>query len=168
MNWYALFVETGTEETIQKYLSYHYSSKVISIIPKRKVPEKRNGKYYSVLKKLFPGYILLKADMNHETYYTIKQIPHVIKILGSGIDCCPISDNEICILLELIGEDGIIDCSRIYFKNSMIYIEKGPLKGFEYIVKKINKHTNRVKISLNFLGEPRFIDVEAEIIYDVE
>lgn len=165
MNWYALFVETGAEDTTQKYLKYHYNDKIMSVVPKRKVPEKRNGINYSVLKKLFPGYVLLNADMDDEKYHVIKQIPKVIKILGNGRNYSPINENEISVILKLVGDDGVIDYSKIYLENSIIHVKDGPLKGFEGLVKKFNKHTNRAKIQINFMGEPRLIDVGAETVY---
>jgi transcriptional antiterminator NusG len=136
---------------------------MLSVIPKRKIPEKRNGKYHCVLKKLFPGYILLNADLNIEKYHVIKCIPELIKILGNGTYYSPINENEISVLLKLTNYDGIIDYSKIYVENSIVYVKDGPLLGFEGLIKKIDMHTNRAKIQINFMGEPRLVDVGLEM-----
>ncbi|MCX7923139.1 MAG: KOW motif-containing protein [Clostridia bacterium] len=38
------------------------------------------------------------------------------------------------------------------WKNSKVLVKDGPLYGMEGIIKKVNKHTNRAKIQLNFMG----------------
>jgi transcription termination/antitermination protein NusG len=44
MNWYALFVETGQEEIVQKHLRLNFDeSKLYCVVPKRRIPEKKRG-----------------------------------------------------------------------------------------------------------------------------
>lgn len=40
MEWYAIFVESGKEETVQKLLKLHFGESFVAIIPKRIIPEK--------------------------------------------------------------------------------------------------------------------------------
>ena len=59
MNWYALFVETGREVLIQKWIDFFFNiEQCHSIVPKRKLTEKRQGKYRKVIKKCFPDMFL--------------------------------------------------------------------------------------------------------------
>ncbi len=162
MSWYALFVMTGQEEAVQKYIQLHYN--INTIIPKRKVPEKKDGIWYSVSKKLFPGYILVNIKMDSEKYHIFKHIPKLYRVLGSDINYSCIDEDEISVILKLINDVGIIDYSKVYIENSIITFEEGPLKGLEGLVKKINKHTNRAKVQLNFMGSPRLLDVGIELL----
>lgn len=167
MNWYALFVETGQEEVVQKYIYYNYGNSMHTIIPKRKIPEKRNGKHFGVLKKLFPGYILLNADLDDNKYYVIKHIPKLIKILGNGTYYSSIDEDEISVILKLIDYRGVIDYSKIYIEGLRVFVKEGPLMGFEGMIKKVNKHTNRARVQLNFMGELRLVDVGIELLYTI-
>jgi transcriptional antiterminator NusG len=163
MAWYAIFVETGFEESVQQYL-YYFITNLHSLIPKRVVPEKRNGKYEKVLKKLFPGYILVQTELNDEMYQSIKYIPHLIKILGYGTNYSPINEAEIAMILKLINNEGIIDYSKVLIENSTVHVKDGPLIGLEGLITRINKHTRRAKIKLNFIGEPRIIELGIEML----
>lgn len=164
MFWYALFVETGSEDTVKRYLQLAQNDLEL-LIPSRKVPEKKiNGKRQMVLKRLFSGYILVHTTLDGAKYSRMRRIPKLIKVLGHDLTCSPIEMNEIAVLLKLMNPEGIIDYSKVYLENSRIVISDGPLKGYEGIVKKINLHTQRAKIALDFLGEQRLIDLGIELI----
>lgn len=161
MYWYAIFVETGSEDNVKKCLSYHFNRNTLySVVPKRKLPEKRSGKFYDVFKNLFPGYVLVYTDMNNSTYHLIRSIPKVIKVLRDAI----ILEEEITPILQLICNNDVIDYSSIHVENSKVFVKSGPLKGMEGIIRKVNPHTKRAKIMLNFLGKPHFIDVGIELL----
>lgn len=166
MEWYALFVKTGKEEAVQQWLHFHFEESVLySIVPKRKLIEKRSGKAHKVIKKVFPGYVLINTSMDDLIYYKIRNIPNIIKILSSDTYYSKIDEQEIVPLLELIDENNIINISTIYKENAKIFVKSGPLCGMEGIIKKINKHSRRAKILLNFMGEPRIIDVGIDVLY---
>jgi transcriptional antiterminator NusG len=163
MYWYAIFVETGYEETVQQYLIYNFPG-LYALIPKRFVPEKKDGKFKKVVKKLFPGYLLIRAELDDAMFQKMKTIPHLIKILGYGAKYPPIAEAEIAVILRLINNDGIIDYSKVFIENSRIQVKEGPLKGLDGLIVKVNKHTRRVKIKLHFLGEARMIEVGIEML----
>ena len=54
MDWYPLFVITGSEDVVKQYLHYHFdSSECSAIIPKSRLTERTKGKFYEVLKRFF-------------------------------------------------------------------------------------------------------------------
>lgn len=167
MEWYVAFVETGKEEYVRRHLTYHFNSETLrTLIPKRKLREKKNNAYVDVFKNLFPGYIFVYTIMDLDKYKIINSLPCVIRVLKNDLHCAPVNDSEMNIILKLVGDSDIIDYSRITIVNSKVTIVDGPLYGIEGIIKKINKHTKRAKVLLNFLGEPRLIDIGLEILHN--
>ncbi|ALB45643.1 antiterminator LoaP [Clostridium beijerinckii] len=166
MDWYVIFVKTGKEDVVKDWLNIQFDSKALyTLIPKRKLMEKRKGKFYHVLKKLFPGYIFINTNMDLNKYTTIMKIPDIIKILNNGTSYySKVNDSEMHIILNLVKESTIIDYSKIYTENSKIFVKSGPLYGMEGIIKRIDKHKSRARILLNFMGENKFIDVGIELI----
>jgi transcriptional antiterminator NusG len=168
MEWYVTFVETGKEEVVQKWLDHYFDQKTQrNMVPKRRLIEKKDGKSYPVIKKLFPGYVFICTDMNPEKYRIIKNIPNIIRFLSTGAYYSSIDDSEMSVILRLVGDD-IIGCSKILVDNSKILVKEGCLYGMEGIIKKVDKHKNRAKIQLDFMGEPRTVDVGVEIIYKLD
>ncbi len=163
--WYVLFVKTTKEELIKRILELLLNTYQVKVkIPKKKIVEKKCGVKSDVIKKLFPGYILINVDMNPETYKKIIKIPYVYDILGTGEYYTSINREEIKLIVNLMGSNELIEYSTIYFEGTNVRVREGPLKGIEGLIRKINKRKQRAKISLTFLGKERLIDVGIEIL----
>jgi len=168
MEWYAVFVKTGKEDEVQQWLDFHFDNETLrSLVPKRRLKEKKTGKVYYVLKNLFPGYVFISTDMSLDKYKIIRGIPNLIRILNTGTYYSVIDREEMSVILNLVGDNTVIDYSKVFIENSVVIVRDGPLYGMEGIIRKINKHTNRVKVQLNFMGEPRLVDIGADIIYSL-
>lgn len=165
MDWYALFVKTGREEIIQTWLNFYFKkSDLHCVVPKRKLSERKKGKVYQVVKKMFPGYVLIYTEMNTHSYKKIINIPNLIKILNYNTYYSCIEQKEIQPILDLIGNGEVIDYSKIYFENSKVFVKSGPLHGMEGIIKKVDKRKNRAKIQIDFMGTQKMIDLGIEVL----
>jgi transcriptional antiterminator NusG len=195
MGWYALYVETGSEDIVQKYLKLLFCQKdLYSCVPKRLVPEKRSGKFYSVVKTLFPGYLLIHTKMTPSLYYELKKIPRCYRVLrNSSFELdkiyrrpqrriglpfgeegstdahyddffSEIDEEEIRQILNLINDECIIGYSNVIVENSKVYVRSGPLYGMEGIINKIDKRKRRAQIALDFFGGERLIEVGIEVL----
>lgn len=173
LKWYAIFVESGKEEVVQKYLRLYFNEQSLkSIVPKRLVPEKKSGMVYNVLKNFFPGYVLIQTEMTNEMFHKIKKIPRSLRLVNNGsyysqdqgAYYSSIDEKEITPILQLMGNGEVVDYSKVYLENSKVIVESGPLKGLEGIIKKVDKHKNRAKIFLTFMGVEKTIDVGIEIL----
>ncbi|TGV09413.1 antiterminator LoaP [Mesorhizobium sp. M00.F.Ca.ET.186.01.1.1] len=191
MNWYAFYVKTGYEHSVKNWLNKSFDKETLySMVPQRIVPEKKNGEIMRVEKDLFPGYIFVKTDMNFSKYYFIRSHSKIIRMLNylNKIDLMydrsasprksrdlvenreealcfkKIPEEEITIILRLLNHDEQIDFSQVYTQDSKVYVESGPLKGMEGIVKKVDKHKRRVKVLVSLMGDERMIDLGIELI----
>lgn len=165
MNWYALFVETGKEDLTRKWLKFYFHDSELHVfIPRRKVPEKRNGTITHITKLLFPGYVLVYTDLNIRIRNIINSIPTVIRIIGNGNEYSSINENEISYLLKLTNSSEIIDYSQVYYQDKKVKILSGPLCGMEGIVKKIDKHKKRAKVIIRFMESEKYVDLGIEIL----
>lgn len=195
MGWYVLFVETGSEEIVQKYLKLQFRQKdLYSCIPKRLVPEKKSGEFYSVVKTLFPGYLLIHTKMTPSLYYELKKTPRCYRMLRNssfdldkmyrrpqrqidlplreegGLDAyyddffSEIDEAEIRQILDLINDECIIEYSNVIVENSKVYVKSGPLYGMESKICKIDKRKRRAQIALDFYGGQRIIEVGIEVL----
>jgi transcriptional antiterminator NusG len=165
MDWYALFVSTGKEEAVQKWLRMYFNESVlVSVNVRRKITERNGGSIRHVLKNMFPGYIFIRTNLNVETYYKLKKIPDIIKILKTGDYCTKIVDEEMFYILKLLDNDGVVDYSKVFIHNSKIIVKSGPLKGMEGLILEVDKRKNRVKININFMGLPKKIDLGIEVV----
>jgi transcription termination/antitermination protein NusG len=165
MDWYSLFVITGKEEYVSEWLKICFSDlEVATLIPKRRLIERKQGKKQQVLKKMFPGYVFMNTEMDLTKYYILKKIPNIIRILNSGEYYTRIPQEEMtCILHLLVGGD-VVDLSKIYLVNSKVMVKSGPLEGMEGLITAVDRRKMRAKIVVPFMGLTREIDVGIEVL----
>lgn len=168
MDWYVLFVQTGKEEMVQKSLRYLFDEATLSpFVPKRLLPERRNGKTEYITKALFPGYVFINATMDNSFYFRLKNIPGYYRVLSAGTHFSKVTAAEMAPITRLMGNKETIDISNIYLVNSRVVVKSGPLQGLEGLIRKVDSRRKRAKILLKVAGEPKIIDVGIEIIMKI-
>ena len=165
MQWYALFVKTGEEEVMRKYLEtlLPYADMKI-LIPKRKLQERRMGKVRKVIRTLLPGYVLIKTEMDVGIYHQLKQMPGLLRILRDESEPSCIPEHEIATILALTSQSDVIEFSEVYKEGDRIKVWAGPMEGHEGIIESYNHRKKRLKIRLEILGQVKKVDLGAELV----
>jgi len=169
MSWYALFVKTGYEDDVCHYIDKvkEYLLEDVKynlLVPKRKVYERKQGVRNEVIKKMFPGYVLIETDNIMQFYSRAKGSPHIINFLRENDYFHEIRLDEIRQILHMIDHKGLIDVSLAYVVNDKISISDGPLLGQEGIIKKIDKRKGRAKVEFIINNNSLLIDLGIDII----
>ncbi len=163
--WYALFVKTNCEEKVKRILEREIGDDYSFIIPKRKLRERKDGKWYFVKRKLFPGYVLVRGNLSLEDYYHLKTVPGILKLLKSEDKVLTIDEKELEVLRILIDEkENVIGISTLYKENDAIKISDGPLTGFEGQIVSVNGRKGRAKVRLSFLNEERIVELGVQLV----
>ena len=99
-NWYIVQSHSNFENKVAKIIKEEYEKLKFSekieeiIVPTHDVTEVRRGKRVQRKKKYFPGYVLIKSEMDNDLYHMIKNIKKVTGFLGSKGIPVPVSDQE--------------------------------------------------------------------------
>lgn len=167
-NWYAVFVVTGDEDNVKERLVYKFKQSDLKVvIPKRRLRERKDGIWYTKIRTLFPGYILINGEIHIEDYELLKKVPGVIKLLGDKGKPVEISWYEMDVITRLICDNEIIGCSRIQLENQKIVVIDGPLLGLDGYIESIDKRKGRAKVRLNLMGEPRMVELSIAMVQSV-
>lgn len=166
-NWHAIFVVTGKEEKVKERLKYKLPEHYKLFSPKRKLKIRRNGNWIFESRPLFPGYVLMKGDIDANVYYLLKNIPDMIKVLKTGNFISRIADSEIKVLSRLIINSDEIGISNILTVDNKVKVIDGPLFELEGIIQSIDYRKGRAKIKLDFMGERRFVDLGINVLKPV-
>ena len=95
------------------------------------------------LKKVFPGYVLIKMIVTEETWYIVRNTRGVTGFVGSGTDPIPLTDEEI----RSMGFEDINSINVDYEVNDQVQIMNGAFENFTGTVQEINKEKNKSKSS---------------------
>lgn len=163
--WYALFVVTGDEDNVKERLQFRFRNSIIRIlVPKRRLKERKNGKWEYKIRTLFPGYVLLNGYLGIDEYYFLKDVPGIIKVLKNKHNLLEIEEHEIALLNRLICNSDVIGSSDIYMEGSRIIVIDGPLLGMEGHIDCIDKRKGRAKVMLNLMGEARAVELSITMV----
>ena len=108
--WYVVHTYSGYEKKVKDALwerikamgKEKYFSEII--VPTEKVTEIVKGKRRNTEKRIFPGYILIKMELNDETWHVVKGTPNVTSFAGGGRRPLPISDEEVDKIMKQVKE----------------------------------------------------------------
>lgn len=140
------------------------------LIPTEKVYSVRNGKRISKDRSLFPGYVLIEANLVGEIAHIIKSIPNVINFIseknGSPV---PLQESEINRILgkmdDLYGQSE--ELTDPFIIGESVKIVDGPFSNFSGTIEEINDEKRKLKVTVKIFGrktpvELSFIQVEKE------
>ena len=167
MNWYIVQSYSGFEkkvvEAIKDILSKNKLDQHLGeiMVPTHQVTEVKKGKRSKKEKKYFPGYVLVKVELNKQIYHLIKNLQKVSGFLGSGDKPTPISDNEIQRILGQVSESAITQKSGISFEiGEKVKVCDGPFASFNGLVEEIDEEKSRLKVSVSIFGRATPVDLE--------
>ena len=121
--WFVLNAQSGHEKKVRTNIltrikNLHLEDKVYDVvIPTDEVVEIRNGKKVNLEKKTFPGYVLVRMDLDDTTWYEIRNTPSIIGFVGSGKRPIPLSRREI---ERILGSNEEVGSSRSNNSGSCI------------------------------------------------
>ena len=131
------------------------------LVPTHKVTEVKKGKRTQKQKKYFPGYILVKLDLNKQIYHKIKSIQKVSGFLGPEGKPVPVSENEVKKIMSQITETESNPSAGITFEiGEKVRVCDGPFASFSGLVEEIDEEKSRLKVSVSIFGRPTPVDLE--------
>ncbi len=166
-NWYIIqshssFENKVAQEIKEEAQKANLSDKIEEIIvPTHDITEVKRGKRVQRKKKYFPGYVLLKTEMDNTIYHLIKNLKKVSGFLGSKGTPIPVSEKEIEKILGQIKDGVVQPKSGIeYNVGEKVQVIDGPFASFSGLVEDIDEDKLRLKVSVSIFGRPTPVDLE--------
>ena len=166
-NWYIVQSHSSFENKAASLIKEEAEKAKISdkieeiVIPTHDVTEVKRGKRVQRKKKYFPGYVLIKSEMDNNIYHMIKNIKKVTGFLGSKGVPVPVSDNEIEKILGQINDGVAQPKSGIEYNiGEKVQVIDGPFASFNGLVEDIDEEKSRLKVSVSIFGRPTPVELE--------
>lgn len=159
MHWYVLHVLTGKEKDVGDRLE---QLGVRHLIPRCEVTELRKQRYEFVERILFPGYVFIETELSPRLYYSIRDIPSVIRFLGmtAGIPSTVTPrEMEPWIILGNGGKTFGISAGMKDKKSGRTRIRSGPLLALEDRIVSVDARQRRAKLELQVMGQVHTVNV---------
>ena len=158
--WYVVHTYSGYENKVKTDLEKTIKNRELEdfffeiVVPMEEQIEIKDGKRKTNLKKVFPGYVLIKMIVTDESWYIVRNTRGVTGFVGSGTDSIPLTDAEI----RNMGFDAPINID--YDVNDSVKVLNGPLQDFIGVVQEINKEKHKVKVLVSMFGRETPVELE--------
>ena len=163
-NWYIVQSHSSFENKVAQIIKDEAEKAKISekfdeiVVPTQDVTE---GKRIQRKKKYFPGYVLIKSEMDNDIYHMIKGIKKVSGFLGAKGMPSPVSDKEIEKILGQI-KDGVTKAQTgiEYSVGEKVQVIDGPFASFNGLVEDVDEDKSKLKVSVLIFGRPTPVELE--------
>ena len=131
------------------------------MVPVEKVAQMRRGKKTDTKRRFFPGYVLVKMDMNDRTHHAVKNLPKVTGFLGADNKPAPVPQSEIDHIKKQVQEGVERPHLAITFEvGEQVRVADGPFASYHGIVEEVNIERARLKVSVSIFGRSTPVDLE--------
>lgn len=159
--WYVVHTYSGYENKVKATLEKTIENRNLqdSIhfveVPTEEVVEEKDGKQKVVVKKKFPGYVLVKMIMTDESWYVVRNTRGVTGFVGPGSKPVPLTDEEV----ESMGiMETPIDLDLEVGES--VKVTAGPLREFIAVIQEINLEKHKIKALVNMFGRDTLAELE--------
>lgn len=158
--WYVIHTYSGYENKVKANLEKIIDNRNLQDfisqveVPVQKVIEVKNGQKKTVMRKIFPGYVLVKMIMNDDMWSVVRNTRGVTSFVGPGSKPSPLTDEEVNVM-------GINSVEEIDLEmGSNVKIISGPFENSIGIVDEINQSKRTVIVKLSVFGRETPVELD--------
>jgi transcriptional antiterminator NusG len=151
--------EEEKERQGEKNVQGNYISEIL--VPTETVIELVKGRKKTSSRKIFPGYMLIKMDLNDETWHLVKDTPKVTGFAGSRTQPTPLADEEAEEIITQITEGAFTPKPKVTFdEGESVRVIDGPFTNFVGTVQEVKTDKRKVKVLISIFGRATPIELD--------
>lgn len=169
-NWYVVHTYSGYENRVKANLEKRVETmgmqdKIFRVI----VPEheeidiKEDGKRKSVMRKVFPGYVLVELIMTDDSWYVVRNTPGVTGFIGSsggGAKPTPLLPEEADRLLEQMGMQESTLGEIALEVGEVVEVLEGPFAHFQGKVEEVDTEKGKIVVTVDMFGRETRMELD--------
>lgn len=163
--WYVAHTYSGYENKVKYNIEAAVENRNMQdiiqevTVPMQEQVEVKNGKKKVSMKKVFPGYVMIKMIMTDESWYIVRNTRGVTGFVGPGSKPVPLSDAE----LKSMGIQEKVPVLDISIGESVKVIS-GPFENFIGVVEEVNSERQKIKVNISMFGRETPVELGFEQI----
>lgn len=166
-NWYVVHTYSGFEEKAKQALLERIESLKATayfeevLVPQENVIEVKKGVKKTSSRRFFPGYILVKMELNDKTWHVVKETPRITGFVGGSLNPPVVPEAEVLRITQQIEEGTLKPKPKVAFdKGENIRVVSGPFASFMGTVDEVNEDKGRLRVMVSIFGRSTPIELD--------
>ena len=123
------------------------------LIPEETVVEMVKGQKRTSKRKYFPGYILVRMELNDDTWHIVRGTPKITGFVGGDKKPPPISDEEVARMTQQIKDGATKPKPKIMFEEGeSVRVVDGPFVNFSGFVDEVMQDKEKLRVMVQVFG----------------
>ena len=163
--WYVLHTYSGYENKVKRSIEHRVDALDLNdrvyevVVPTQDEIEIRQGQRHTVQRKVFPGYVLVRMEMDDDTWYALRNTPGVTGFVNVNNKPVPLSEGQVqSILKGMTAEAPKVKMS--FQLGDTVRITDGPFADFRGEIDEINQEKGKIKVLVSFFGRETPVELD--------
>ena len=168
--WFVVHTQSGYEKKVKQNLEARIASMGMDerihevVIPMEDYVDFKNGKRVVAQRKMFPGYLLVRAELDDTAWFVIRNTPGVTGFVGQGAKPSPLPWRDVeAFLMPKGGEEQVSTRTKPrleYEIGETVRVREGPFADFSGEIVEINEDQLKLKVLVNIFGRETPVELE--------
>ncbi|SHF09455.1 transcription antitermination protein nusG [Seinonella peptonophila] len=167
-NWYVVHTYSGYENKVKTNLekrvhSMEMQDKIFRVlVPMEEEIEHKDGKKKTVMRKVFPGYVLVEMVMTDDSWYVVRNTPGVTGFVGSagaGSKPTPLMPDEAQNILEQMGMEEAKATVDFQIAES-VKVKEGPFANTVGTIEEVDISRSKLRVLVNMFGRETPLELD--------
>jgi transcriptional antiterminator NusG len=163
--WYVVHTYSGHENKVeatlrQRIAMHHMQEKIVDIkVPTHDQVQIKEGKKTTIKEKIFPGYILVKMELNDDTWSLVRTTQGVTSFVGMGNKPTPLPEKEVQTIMKFM-EIAAPKYKNRFEMSEAVKIVDGPFADFVGSISEINDEKGKVTVLVSIFGRETPVELD--------
>ncbi len=165
--WYVIHAYSGFESKVKASLQERVDASGMKdyfqeiLVPEEDVVELILGEKKTSKRKFFPGYVLVRMELNDETWHIVKNTPKVTGFIGSRDKPSAIPDKDVESLVKRIDEGTLKPKPKFKFDvGDQVKVIDGPFTNFDGVIDDVKPDKGRLRVIVRIFGRPTPVELD--------
>jgi transcription termination/antitermination protein NusG len=163
--WYVLHTYSGYENKVKKTIESRIEALDLKedvydvVVPTQEEIEIKSGQRHAVQRKVFPGYVLVRMEMNDDTWYALRNTPGVTGFINIDNKPVPLEDRAVQAIMQgMAAETPVVKMS--FQVGDTVRIIDGPFADFRGEIDEINNEKGKIRVLVSFFGRETPVELD--------
>ncbi len=163
--WYVVHTYSGQENQVAEHLKQRVESMGLSgkilelLIPTQEKIEIHSGAKHQVKEKIFPGYLLVKMELDDHSWLIVRTTAGVTGFVGAGKKPTPLEDKEVTAIQKFMVQEAPKFKTK-FSTGEAVKINDGPFADFLGTIEEIDEEAGKVKVLVSIFGRETPVELD--------